>query len=496
MSTFAARCAAWEPSASGDGDREAAVQDLLRAVRAGGLQRVRIGWCDTHGVMRGKTLMPHVLRDALDNGVGLVGTMLLKDTSDRTAWPVFDATVKDQLPGFEFAGNLMLLPDPASFHTLPWAPHTGALRAQAWYGDGRPVPFDTRRVLQRALRTLGEAGYGLRCGLEVEFHVYRITDPRLDPMGAAWPHEPPAVQMLHPGYHLLSEEWGDQAEEALHIVQATAQGLGLPLRSLEIELGPSQFEAVFDAMDALAAADAMVLFRNGVRQALRRAGYHASFVCRPPFPNIMSSGWHLHHSVVEQATGRNAFVRDEPAPGSTALDAEHTLSATGARWLAGLLVHAPALAALCVPTVNAYGRFRPNALAPQSVLWGRDNRGALLRVVGGAGDGATRIENRLGEPSANPYLTMAAHVHAGLDGLREGLIPPPATEAPYGDQGQPLPKTLAEALAALDADPALRAGLGDDVVDWFIRLKSSEVARHEAAADKAEWDRREYFGRL
>jgi glutamine synthetase len=158
------------------------------------------------------------------------------------------------LPGFEFAGNLMLLPDPASFHTLPWAPHTGALRAQAWYGDGRPVPFDTRRVLQRALRTLGEAGYGLRCGLEVEFHVYRITDPRLDPMGAAWPHEPPAVQMLHPGYHLLSEEWGDQAEEALHIVQATAQGLGLPLRSLEIELGPSQFEAVFDAMDALAAA--------------------------------------------------------------------------------------------------------------------------------------------------------------------------------------------------------------------------------------------------
>jgi glutamine synthetase len=268
------------------------------------------------------------------------------------------------------------------------------------------------------------------------------------------------------------------------------------LRSLEIELGPSQFEAVFDAMDALAAADAMVLFRNGVRQALRRAGYHASFVCRPPFPNIMSSGWHLHHSVVEQATGRNAFVRDEPAPGSTPLDAEHTLSATGAHWLAGLLAHAPALAALCAPTVNAYGRFRPNALAPQSVLWGRDNRGALLRVVGGAGDGATRIENRLGEPSANPYLTMAAHVHAGLDGLLNRLTPPPATEAPYGGQGQTLPKTLAEALAALGASPALRSGFGDDLVDWFIRLKSSEVARHEAAADKSEWDRREYFGRL
>ncbi|MEI8264513.1 MAG: glutamine synthetase family protein [Betaproteobacteria bacterium] len=490
MSTFAARCG------RDAADRSDAVHRVLQAVREQRLQRVRVGWCDTHGVMRGKTLMVQALQDALDNGLGLVGTMLLKDTSDRTAWPVFDAAVKDQLPGFEFAGNLMLLPDPATFHALPWAPDTGALLAQAWFADGRPVPFDTRRVLQRALQALGEVGYGLRCGLEVEFHIYRITDARLDPAEAAWPHEPPQVQMLHPGYHLLSEEWGDQADEALRIVQATAQGLGLPLRSLEIELGPSQFEAVFDVMDALAAADAMVLFRNGVRQALRRAGYHASFVCRPPFPNIMSSGWHLHHSLVEQATGRNVFVREEPAPGSTALDAEHTLSAVGAQWLAGLLAHAPALTALCVPTVNAYGRFRPNALAPQSVLWGRDNRGALLRVVGGAGDGATRIENRLGEPSANPYLTMAAHVHAGLDGLRKGLVPPPATEAPYDGRGQALPKTLAEALSALNASPPLRAGLGDDVVDWFIRLKSSEVARHEAAADKADWDRREYFGRL
>ena len=490
MMTFAARCGL------SDYGREAALEELLRSVRSRRLERVRIGWCDTHGVMRGKTLMTDALHDALDNGVGMVGTMLLKDTSDRTAWPVFDASVREQLPGFEFAGNLMLLPDPASFHVLPWAPETGAMLAQAWFADARPVPFDTRRVLQRALQDLAAAGYGLRCGLEVEFHIYRITDARLDPMAAAWPHEPPAVQMLHPGYHLLSEEWGDQAEEALRIVQHTAQGLRLPLRSLEIELGPSQFEAVFDVMDALAAADAMVLFRNGVRQALRRAGYHASFVCRPPFPHIMSSGWHLHHSVIDRATGRNAFTRDEPAPGTTVQDAQHTLSGVGAHWLAGLLAHAPALAALCAPTVNAYGRFRPNALAPQAVLWGRDNRGALLRVVGGPGDGATRIENRLGEPSANPYLTMAAHVHAGLDGLRRALVPPLATEAPYDGQGQALPTSLGQALQALAQDASLCQGFGQDVVDWYIRLKSSEVARHEAATDQAEWDRREYFGRL
>jgi len=200
--------------------------------------------------------------------------------------------------------------------------------------------------------------------------------------------------------------------------------------------------------------------------------------------------------VIDRATGRNAFMRDEPAPGSTAQEAQHTLSGVGTQWLAGLLTHAPAMAALCAPTVNAYGRFRPNALAPQAVLWGRDNRGALLRVVGGASDGATRIENRLGEPSANPYLTMAAHVHAGLDGLQRGLQPPLATEAPYDGQGQALPTSLGQALQALTQDASLCQGFGQDVIDWYIRLKSSEVARHEAATDQAEWDRREYFGRL
>ena len=127
------------------------------------------------------------------------------------------------------------------------------------------------------------------------------------------------MSLIHPGYNLLSEGWGDMSEDALRIVQQTAQGLGLPLTSLEIELGPSQVEAVFDATDALTAADNMVLFRNGVRQALHRAGYHASFMCRPPFPNIMSSGWHLHQSLVSIADGRNAFMRDTPAAGTTSV---------------------------------------------------------------------------------------------------------------------------------------------------------------------------------
>ena len=493
MASFAARCGVDETSL-------ASLQaELARSIEAHGIDLVRIGWCDLHGVLRGKSLVAGAVAGALRSGVGMVSTILLKDTSDRTAYRVFEPGAADALPGFGFANNLLLLPDPASFRLLPWASSTGWLQAQAWFEDGTPVSFDTRRVLQRALARLEAAGFGLACGLEVEFHIYRLradADPSLDPQRAAWPGEPPSMSMIHPGYNLLAEGWADMADEPLRIVQRTAQGLGLPLRSLEIELGPSQVEAVFEPTDALTAADQMVLFRNGVRQALRRAGYHASFVCRPPFPNAMASGWHLHQSLVERATGRNAFCRDAPALGSTPDDACHTLSDTGAAYLAGLLAHGRGMTAFCTPTINGFGRFRPNAMAPQAVLWGRDNRGALLRVLGAAGDPATRIENRIGEPSANPYLYIAAQIHAGLDGIERGLGAEPATTAPYAGAGALLPTSLGEGLDALGADTELVRAFGADVVDWFVRVKRAELLRHDQADDQDDWQAREYFGRF
>jgi glutamine synthetase len=339
------------------------------------------------------------------------------------------------------------------------------------------VTLDTRRILQAALERLRSAGFAMKCGLEIEFHIYRVEDTseQLDPEQAAWPGSPPKVSMIHPGYNLLNEAWADMAEEPLRIVQHTAQALGLPLCSLEIELGPSQVEAVFEPTDALGAADNMVLFRNAVKQALRRAGYHASFMCRPPFPNIMSSGWHLHQSLVDVRTGANA---------------------TSLHYLAGLLEHARGMAAFCTPTANGYGRYRPNALAPQAVVWGKDNRGAMLRVIGEPGAASMRIENRIGEPAANPYLYIASQVHAGLDGIERRLQPPAPTEAPYGAAATMLPTSLGEALDALKADAALVAAFGAKFIDYFTRIKQSELARFDAAEDKDEFQRREYFSRI
>ena len=480
--------------------------ELLAHVEAAGLEQVRIAWADLHGSYRSKTLVvggpfgTRALASALKQGVGMVSTLLLKDSADRSALQVFEPGALAGLAGFGAANNLLLWPDPASFVELPWAPRTGWLRATPRWSDGSTVEACPRGVLQRALARLAEAGYTLRVGLEVEFHVYRLDAAPLPAAVPGWPAEPAAVHALHPGHGLLSEAWADRAHEVFAIVRHTAAGLGLPLASLEVEFGPSQVEAVFSATDALTAADQLIAFRNGVRQALARAGWHATFMARPPLAGAMASGWHLHQSLLDLSTGRNAFV---PAPSRAVAagqgDARQLLSDLGAHYLAGLLEHAPGMTALCTSTVNGFGRFSAHAMAPQSVVWGRDNRGAMLRVIGGPGESATRIENRLGEPAANPYLYLAAQIYAGLDGIARGALPAPATESPYAqaaERVQRIPGQLGQALAALAQDPVLCAGLGAQFVEHYRVIKQLEQDRFDAASDKLEFSRREYFGRI
>jgi glutamine synthetase len=467
-------------------DQVVNADQILRLVHESGIEQVRIAWCDMHGELRAKSILPRALEAALRDGIGMVGTQALKDTSDRTAFKVFESGALDSWPvlkEFAQASNFVLKPNLESFQQLPWAANTAWLQGQLLKSDGTPIALDTRALLQSALAKLAEQGFSLRCGLEIEFHIYKIENarPQLDPELAAWPGLPPAVSMIHPGYRLLSERWLDLADEPLQIVRQTCAALGLPLTSLETEFGPSQVEAVFEVQDALAAADAMVLFRSAATQALRRSGYHATFMCRPPLPNIMSSGWHLHQSLVDLKTGRNAFE---------SADAKAALSQAGMQWLAGLLAHAQGACALANPTLDAYERFRPNALAPTRANWGIDSRSAMLRVI--SAGSSTRIENRIGSPLANPYLYLASQIHAGLDGITRQLKPPKADE----ENSAQLPSSLGESLNALQADAALSAGFGDQVLAWFAQIKRQEISRFEAAEDKRDWIRREYFSRF
>jgi glutamine synthetase len=290
------------------------------------------------------------------------------------------------------------------------------------------------------------------------------------------------VSLLSHGYQYLTEQRYDLMEPALEIIRRDILALGLPLRSVEVEFGPSQCEFTFAPGSGLAPADNMVLFRSAVKQIARRHGYHATFMCRPKLPNVFASGWHLHQSLAARSSGGNAFMTKEGG---------ETLSAFGRNYLAGLLAHARASAVFATPTINGYKRYRSYSLAPDRAIWGRDNRGVMIRVLGGGNDPATRLENRIGEPAANPYLYMASQILAGLDGVDRKLDPGPSADTPYEAEAEPLPKSLREALTALNGDPLFRQALGAEFIDYYVRIKNAEIERCQA--EVSDWEHREYF---
>ena len=464
-------------------ERRTATREAERRIQAGEMSVVRLAFADQHGVLRGKTLTAGEIGAAITNGVGFTTTMLLKDTSHRTVFPVWGAGGAFGSHEWEGAADCMMLPDPSTFRVLPWAPHTGWMLCDIVFPDGKPVPISTRHIYRQALAALADAGYDFFAGLEVEFHLFKLNKTNLGAGDAGAPGQPglpPEVSLLNQGYQYLTEQRYDEMDPILEILRTNIAGLGLPLRSLEVEFGPSQIEFTFRAATGLDPADAMVLFRSATKQVAERNGYHATFMCRPKLPNIMSSGWHLHQSLKDRKTGANAFV-----------DTKELLSPIGMSFMAGLLDHATAASAFSTPTLNGYKRYRPFSLAPDRALWGHDNRGVMVRVLGAPGDPTTHLENRIGEPAANPYLYMASQVICGLDGMKRTADPGPSADQPYAAKAPMLPRTLADAVDALRENKVLRAGLGDFFVDYYVKLKQAEIDRFNL--DVSDWEQREYF---
>jgi glutamine synthetase len=279
------------------------------------------------------------------------------------------------------------------------------------------------------------------------------------------------------------------------VLSALAQAFektDLPLRSVENEWGPGQLECTFAPREALTAADNLVFFRTATRQICRRMGYFASFMCQPGLKGYYSSGWHLHQSLVD-GEGKNLFMPDA---------APECLSPLGRHFLGGILKHAAPAAAFTIPTVNGYRRLRPHSLAPNRATWCPDHRGAMIRVLGGAGNPATRLENRIGEPAANPYLYAASQIVAGLAGVDGAIDPGPPADEPYGSDRPLLPQGLMEALNALEKEALFRDELGAIFVDYFLKLKRNELGRFERwleergiqpGEDTTEWEHNEYF---
>jgi glutamine synthetase len=466
-----------------DEQRDAA-ERMRRLVEEHKLHSIRLAFPDQHGILRGKTLMADEAVASIESGCSITTTLLAKDTSHRTVFPVFSAGGGFGMSEMQGGGDILMVADPTTFKVLPWAPGTGWLLCDLYFPDGRPVPFASRGLYRSVLEKLAARGYDFKAGLEVECHIFRVDNPRLgltDSGTPGRPGEPPDVSLLSQGYQYLTEQRYDQMEPALEVIRDNIVALGLPLRSIEVEYGPSQCEFVFQPTVGLTPADTMVLFRTAVKQICNRHGYHATFMCRPRIPNVMSSGWHLHQSLAARNSGSNAFMTGEP----------DGLSKLGRHYMAGLLAHARASAVFSTPTINGYKRYRSYSLAPDRAIWGRDNRGVMIRVLGGPDDRATRLENRIGEPAANPYLYMASQILAGLDGIDRSLDPGASADTPYETQASFLPTSLREAVLALKDDPFFREALGGQFIDYYVHIKNAEIERFQA--EVTEWEQREYF---
>ena len=318
------RAGALVRSGAFSGEDIARAAQTVATVEAEGIETVRMVLADPHGILRGKTITAEALTDAFASGIRATSTLLLKDVSHRTVFPVWSDTGDAPMRG---ASDLLLVPVPDTFRVLPWSPHSALIHCDVAMTSGEPVPFAARRILRTACDRLSERDLRAVMGLEVEFQVYEVTDPALEHADTTMPARPPATRALNQGHQYLTETRYGEAEALLDTLRRAAQSMGMPVRSVEIEMGPSQFEFTFAPGDPMTIADMAVNFRTMVKEVCHREGLLASFMARPRLPNAASNGWHIHQSVTD-ANGQNLFT----------CGADGALTPTASGWIAGSCV--------------------------------------------------------------------------------------------------------------------------------------------------------------
>jgi glutamine synthetase len=465
-------------------EQQEAAERLEGRLRSEDIRRVRVAWCDQHGVARGKILTTPDFLLALRNGQDFQTATLLMDTTNNVVTPLFSSEGAYGVEALRGFPDAILVPDPTTFRTLPWSAGTGWVLSDMYFNSGQPVPFCSRQIMKSSLARLAERGFDYMAGLEVEFYITKLEDKKLTPEQSGWPPDPPTVSTVAHGFQYLTEIRNDEIDDILILLQDNLTDLGLPLRSMEDEWGPGQSEFTFDPQIGLSPADSMLLFRTATKQICRRQGLHATFMTKPALPNFFSSGWHLHQSLVDADGGRNAFTNRA--------DDGQALSELGRHFVGGLLEHASAGSVFATPTVNGYKRFAPFSFAPDRASWAVENRGAMIRVLGGPGDETSHLENRAGEPCANPYLYMAAQIAAGLDGVDRKVDPGQPDPEPYAAERRPLPTGLAQAVDLLESEgDVFRQAFGSSFVDFVVAIKRHELGRYNAHV--TDWEQREYF---
>ncbi|MFF3419969.1 glutamine synthetase family protein [Streptomyces sp. NPDC002698] len=435
----------------------------MERLAAEGVDVVRVVYPDLIGTDRARDVLLDHLPSACEHGLAFCRAVY-HTTPQGDVVPVaggLDAGLPD----------VSVRPDLSTAAVLPWEPGVATCLGEVTDPATRaPAPESPRDLLRTVLARCAEQGLRPVVGPELEYFLLEPAPGT--PTG--WRRSPEATGAVYTA--------GLRADPGNHLLRTLRmlRDLGLGVVTGNHEFDGGQYEINLTHSAALDAADRAFRFKAAVKELARQEGNLATFMAKP-FGDAGGSGFHLHLSC-DDAEGRNAF--DDPS-------GAYGLSATARHAIAGILAHAPALAALANPTVNSYKRFGPDTLAPWLIDWGLDNRSAMVRIPPERGSGA-RLELRLGDASANPYLLIAGTIAAALLGVRAGEEP----EAPLEGYGYDtarsalLPTSLAAALDALEADTALTDILGKDFTSSFLTYKRDEVERF--GRHVTDWEFTEY----
>ncbi len=437
---------------------DVAAADLV----ARGIDVVRLSYSDLMGTERGRDLMVSNISRTVGDGVAFCRTVY--GTTPGGDVVAIEGGLADGLP------DVVAFPDVDTLVDVPWEPGVAHVIADVFNPDGSPSEESPRNVLRRVLGKFAELGMKPIVGPELEFFVLEKDDTT--PTG--WRRYGEATGNVY-----VSGLRGDPENVLLRSLRELA-GYGLDVVAANHEFSSGQFEINLWHSDALDAADRAYRFKGAVKELARREDKLATFMAKP-YNDEGGSGFHLHFSTLDDA-GNPLF--DDPA-------GQDGLSTTARSAIAGVLAHAPALAALSNPTINSYKRFGPDTLAPWLIDWGLDNRSAMVRVPPERG-GASRLELRLGDATANPYLAIAGLLGAAYLGIRDGLEPPAGLEG-YGydtSKAEMLPMSLAQSLDALEADEEFADLLGPRFVHTFVTFKRDEIDRFNKFV--TDWEFSEY----
>jgi glutamine synthetase len=422
---------------------------------------VRVIYPDLHGVARGKDVPLNEFDRVSDHGLAFCAAVM---STDLRHTPVLGGEI-----GYP---DLIAKPDLASLTLVPWEPGVACCIADVHaVAEGSRVPADPRGAVRRAVAGFEELGLAPIIGPELEFFLCERGEHGeltryVDNLSMVYTVGPQA----------------DPRGVVRQITEALA-GMGMGTFAANHEFMNSQYEINLRHGPALTAADRAFRLKAAVKDVAALNGMVATFMGKP-FNDQGGSGFHLHVSA--DRDDDNAFAdRNDPDGVSDELR----------RFTAGVLAHAPGLMAFLNPTINAYRRIVPDSLAPISVSWGWDNRTTFVRIPAERGR-ATRVEIRIGDGSANPYLAVAATLFAGLHGLREELpLADPVSGDGYTDEtSERVPVSLEDALDALEADTYLRDAIGETIVEPFLAMKRFELERHRAWV--SDWERDEYLHHL